>query len=99
MSALTRLHTSLSHLAFWASLYVTGAVLCFSHIAGGPNELQGRHVLTLTYAFLTGAAVYLLDRIKARDAWLDPADQEAHPARFQFLEQHGAAVRVLSLAC
>jgi 4-hydroxybenzoate polyprenyltransferase len=46
-------------------------------------------------AGLTAAGVYLLDRVKARDAWLDPADREAHPTRFEFLSGRSGWVRGL----
>jgi 4-hydroxybenzoate polyprenyltransferase len=42
--------------------------------------------------------VYLLDRVKLRDAWLDPADREAHPRRFEFLAARTRAVRLFAAA-
>jgi 4-hydroxybenzoate polyprenyltransferase len=84
---------SLSYLTLWASLYVTGAVACFGDIAGlEKSALWGR---TLVFAFLTAAATYLLDRVKLRDGWLDPADQVAHPERYAFLAANSWPTRVL----
>lgn len=40
-------------------------------------------------------AAYLLDRVKLRDAWLDAADRQAHPARYAFLGRRTTAVRAL----
>jgi 4-hydroxybenzoate polyprenyltransferase len=83
----------LAHLAVWAALYTTGAVACFSQLRG-----LGLHPLTLLYSWCTALCVYLLDRVKLRDVWLDPADRAAHPARFHFLAARSGLVRVLAAA-
>lgn len=87
------------HLALWASLYVTGAVICFAQLTGlmHPARPVRTTWLMLGFAFSTAAAVYLLDRVKVRDAWLDPADRLAHPARFEFLAAHSGTARALML--
>ncbi|USN98941.1 MAG: hypothetical protein H6810_12440 [Phycisphaeraceae bacterium] len=48
-------------------------------------------------AFAAGVGVYLLDRAKLRNSWLDPADREAHPERFAFIRDHAGAVRGLAV--
>jgi hypothetical protein len=95
--AVTRVFSALSHLTLWASLYVTGAVVCFAQLVGAWEERIGWW-FALAYAFCTAAAVYLLDRVKLRDAWLDPADRAAHPDRFEFLSLHAGAARGLAAA-
>jgi hypothetical protein len=94
----SRVFSALSYLALWAALYVTGAVVCFGQLCGlGPGANARRWALALGYAFSTAMAVYLLDRVKLRDAWLDPADRAAHADRFDFLSQRAWTVRGLAL--
>jgi hypothetical protein len=89
---------ALSHLALWPGLYITGALACFAQVAGIDNLVPTRTKLTaLGLAFLTASAVYLLDRAKLKDAWLDPADAEAHPRRYAFVARHSRAIRVTIL--
>lgn len=88
---------SLSHLALWPGLYVAAAVTFVLQIAGAAIPAKNLlHLLLL--AFLTAVGVYLLDRVKLRDAWLDPADAAAHPDRYQFLAQRSGSVRVIAFA-
>ncbi len=91
-AALHRALRAAAHLAVWAGAYVASAVVCFTQTAGLEAVPNAR---TLTFAFCTAAGVYLLDRVKARDAWLDPADEAAHPNRYHFLAAHAAPVRTL----
>lgn len=89
--------SAVGHLAVWAGLYVAAAVVCFGQLIGSPGFAGGRlawGVAGLAWATATG--VYLLDRVKLRDAWLDPADREAHPRRFEFLASGAGAVRVFA---
>ncbi|MCC6428255.1 MAG: hypothetical protein IT435_15720 [Phycisphaerales bacterium] len=87
-----------AHLAVWAGLYVAGAVVCVSQVAGIDAIVPiGTRTRAAAFAFCTAMAVYLLDRVKTFDSWLDPADAQAHPARFAFLAQHSTRVRVLIL--
>lgn len=91
------LHAS-AHLAVWAGLYVAGAVVCLSQIAGLDAAVPfDRRVRAAAFAFCTAMAVYLLDRVKMFDSWLDPADAQAHPSRFAFLVSHSIGVRALIL--
>lgn len=94
----TRLSVA-SHLALWPGLYIAGAVGCFAQVAGvdglATARAQGR---ALAFAFLTAAGVYILDRVKLRDAWLDPADAAAHPARFAFIARRPFVLRAIVAA-
>lgn len=47
---------------------------------------------------LTAIAVYSIDRVKLRSAWLDPADVAAQPERYRFLTRHPGRVRLFALA-
>jgi len=85
-----------SHLAVWAGLYVVGSVVFFAQVSGIDGWVSpGARLRAAGFAFCTAAAVYLLDRVKLRDAWLDPADAEAHPERFGFLSRNARRVRAL----
>src|SRR3954470_5753040 len=84
----------LGHLAVWAGLYVAAAGACFGQVAGLPGVGVSRAWWAgVGFAWATAACVYLLDRVKARDVWLDPADREAHPERFAFLSRRAWWVR------
>jgi hypothetical protein len=85
-----------SHAAVWAGLYIAGAVVCLAQVAGLDAAVPaGMRVRAAVFAFCTAAAVYLLDRAKLRDAWLDPADAQAHPRRYAFVAGHSAWLRGL----
>lgn len=81
----------LAHLAVWAAVYVTAAVICAAQLTGTAHTLAP---IALTFAWSTALLAYLLDRVKLRDAWLDPADQQAHPTRFDFLFARRRAARL-----
>lgn len=84
-----------SHAAVWAGVYVAAAVVCLAQVAGLDVGVgAGARLRAAGFAFATAAAVYLLDRAKLRDAWLDPADAEAHPGRYAFVAGHSRALRV-----
>jgi hypothetical protein len=85
-----------SHAAVWAGLYVIGAVACLAQMGGidALISLRGK-IASAAFAFCTATGVYLLDRVKLRDVWLDPADALAHPRRFQFISGHSTIVRGL----
>jgi len=85
-----------SHTGVWAGLYVTGAVVCAAQLSGmNPGTPTAKLGLAAGFACTTATAVYLLDRVKLRDSWLDPADALAHPSRFAFVSRHAAALRVV----
>jgi hypothetical protein len=83
---------SLAHLAFFAAVYVAAAVVCAAQLTGAHGALTPD---VLFYAWCTALLAYLLDRVKLRDAWLDPADRLAHPGRYAFLFSHRRAARLL----
>lgn len=100
-----------SHLAVWPGVYVVGSVACAAQVAGldtgldtglgtglGTGHGAPRIGLVLGFVFATATAVYLLDRVKLRDAWLDPADAAAVPERHAFLTRSAALVRSLVAA-
>jgi hypothetical protein len=79
------------HLAVWLGLYFTSVYVA------GVLVLGRRASMTAVLAcFCAGIGLYLLDRVKARDAWLDPADGIAQPERFQFLLARRTPVRVVA---
>lgn len=95
-----------SHLALWPGLYIVSAVVYVANLAppagDGATTAVHEHAKwwwCLLFTFLTGVGTYLLDRVKLRDAWLDPADEHAHPSRYAFIAKHSSAVRVGALAC
>lgn len=78
------------------------SVICIAQLAGFDAAIAPRAKLTAAgFALCTAVAVYLLDRVKLRDTWLDPADAQAHPERFGFVTRHARLLRILmlSLAC
>lgn len=79
-------------MAVWAGLYVAAAVVCAAQLSGAHPTPA-----TLAMAWTTAVFAYLLDRIKVRDRWLDPADPVAHPRRYAFLLRRPGAVRLLML--
>lgn len=85
-----------SYLALWPGLYIVGAVACLAQISGASFGFSPRAWLAACgFAFTTAAAVYLLDRVKLRDAWLEPADALAHPRRYAFIAAHARALRIV----
>lgn len=91
-----RFLATLSFLAIWPGLYAAAAVIYITQLALPAPPGRDLALCTLM-AFFTGVGAYLLDRIKLRDAWLDPADAEAHPSRFNFLARRSRVIRVLAV--
>ncbi len=87
----------LSHLAVWPGVYVVGAVVYFIHLTDAALTPAER-ARCLALAFCVGVGAYLLNRVKLRDAWLDPADAAACRARFDYIRRHAAAVRAAAFA-
>jgi len=81
-------------LAFWAAVYVTACVVCAAQLLGVAHRLTAAALL---YAWSTALLAYLLDRVKACDAWMDPADRLAHPERYAFLHSYRHAARWIML--
>lgn len=83
-----------AHLALWAGLYVTSAVVFIAQLTGWDTTVPLRaRLLAAAFALCTASGVYLLDRVKLCDRWLDPADAQAHPERFKFLSLRTVWVR------
>ena len=88
----------LSHLAVWPALYVVASLVCTAQLAD-EHAHWSRLAAAMCLTFLTAIATYLLDRVKLKDSWLDPADAAAHPRRFAFLVQRARALRVSAACC
>lgn len=94
--AASSLLAAASHIAILPGLYVVGAVTCLAQIAGLHARVSNHAArIALAFAFTTAMAVYLLDRVKLRNRWLDPADAHAHPRRFAFLKRNAYPLRAL----
>ncbi len=87
------------HLAFSAGMYMVGSTLLFRHASGIPARDGTTSAITLACVWTLGVSVYLLDRVKLSDRLLDPADQSAHPARYEFLGARTRGVRLLAALC
>ncbi len=94
MSALRRIFTTLGHLAVWNALYAAALLLAAGQLLNLAHEL-----LALTGAFFLALGVFLLDRVKPRDADLDPADEAANPARYAFHRAHAKTLRAFIAIC
>lgn len=91
--------SALSYSGGCAGLYVVGAVMFLAQLGGMGAALQRvGWGPAIWFTFLTATAVYLLDRVKVRDAWLDPADAQAHPARYAFVSGHSRMLRCVMVA-
>ena len=81
------------HLAVWAVMYAAGVAIILGEFL--ENQIGD---LGLVYVCLCAHSGYLLDRIKFRDADLDPADLMAEPGRHVFLRRRAKWLRVLMAA-
>jgi hypothetical protein len=94
---LQNLIDSAGHLGLWPGLYAIGAMCCFLELTGmghgGERSING-----VTAVGLTTIGIYLLDRVKFRRKWIDPADCFALPGRYRFLCDHQAACRYFAIA-
>ncbi len=79
----------LGFLAIWNGLYMTALVGVAAALLAQPLTLAAGLV-----AFLLTVSVYLMDRVKPADRFVDPADAKAHPTRFAFMRAHAGAIRV-----
>ncbi len=85
------------HLAVWLGLYFAAAYVAAVLVLG-----KGVSATAALSCFCAGVGLYLLDRVKVRDAWLDPADRVAQPERYDFLLARRGIVRSAAwgvLAC
>lgn len=97
-SAVGRALSTASYLAAWPALYMLGAVACCAQVAGIHGAITSSAAIrAAAFTACTTIAVYLLDRVKLRQCWLDPADAAAHPMRFAFVARHGTPLRLIVL--
>jgi 4-hydroxybenzoate polyprenyltransferase len=84
-------------LGVWPGFYAAAALSWMLHLTRavphGPLRVEA-----LVFVFLTTTGAYLLDRIKLRHDWIDPADQLGQPQRYAILLRHERAYRVLAFA-
>lgn len=83
----------LGEVAVLPAIYAAAAAAVFAMLAELAIDPRG-----LAFVVLVAFAVYLLDRVKWRDGWIDPADLEAHPRRQQRLLRHRGGWRLLAAA-
>ncbi len=85
----------ISDAAVLAGLYVTGAAAFCAQVSGLDELMSAKSIgLAAGTVFCTTVAVYLLDRVKLRDSWLDPADAQSHPRRHAFVLRHTGTLRM-----
>lgn len=89
-----RVIDAFGHVGAWAGSYCAAATACFVQLAGLTNLPSPPLLLSV---FLAATGAYALDRVKLRDAWIDPADIEAQPERYAFLRAHSRPVRLFAL--
>jgi 4-hydroxybenzoate polyprenyltransferase len=88
-----RMLEALGDLALLPAIYVAAATALFAALTEATISPAA-----IAFAALVAWPVYLLDRVKWRDAWLDPADAAAHPRRQALLHPRRVAIRAISLA-
>ncbi len=81
------------HLALWAAMYAAGVAIILGAFLGRPVGGLG-----ILYVVLCAHSGYIFDRVKFRDADLDPADLMADPGRHVFLRRSAKWLRVLMIA-
>jgi 4-hydroxybenzoate polyprenyltransferase len=82
-------------LGVWPGLYAVAALSWMLHLTRAvPNPPL--RVSALLFVFLATTGAYLLDRIKLRHAWIDPADQLGQPQRYEILLRHERLYRALA---
>jgi hypothetical protein len=91
------MRSAASHLALYAALYVASASVMLAQLSG-QNWRRWQFAVAILAAFFNAAGVYLIDRLKLRDAWIDPADLESQPDRYAFLMRRSARYRTLAYA-
>lgn len=82
----------------WAGTYVGGALIAAAMLTGETAfGSTWRDATALWCAVATGMSVYLVDRVKLADRFLDPADARAHPERWSYLYPRRRVVRAVAL--
>ena len=80
------------YLAVWPALYLWSVASMFAGLADLPRPGAEASIFLMTLAM----SVYLVDRVKLADRFLDPADAHTHPARHAWLWKHRVVARVLA---
>lgn len=83
--------SSLGHLALWPVFYTVGVLVLAMDLLAA-RTVDWRACL---FVGLCAHGCYLLDRVKASDARLDPADEIAQPERYRFLRSRTMDLRSL----
>ena len=73
-------------------------MLCGAVGAGGREPAPRIRWEAVAWVLLTGISAYALDRVKLRDAWIDPADVHGQPRRYGYLRPRARMVRMLAFA-
>lgn len=81
------------YLAAWPAVYLLSASSLLADLASLPQPTPAAAVMLVGI----GLSVYLIDRVKIADCFLDPADAVTHPARHEWLWQHRMGARTLAV--
>ena len=92
-SAIARSLEPLGDLAVLPAAYVAAAAAMLFLLAGLAIAPEA-----IAFVGLVAWSIYLLDRVKWRDAWIDAADSDAHPRRQARLLPHRVRWRWIALA-
>lgn len=85
---------ALGDLAVYPAVYLAASVWLFSLAAGTTLDQPIPYIVAIL-----GLGLYLLDRVKLQEGWLDPADLRGQPARHGFVRRHSGTVRLLAFTC
>lgn len=92
-SAILRFTAVSGHAAIWPAAYAAACAALLSRTLGTALPWT-----SLAPAFLAAWSVYLLDRVKIRDDWLDEADIAGQPTRHAWIRARLPALRGLAYA-
>ncbi len=81
------------------AIYTVALVACWWFVGAVDTPTPHDGVLRGAFAWLVAASVFIADRVKLRDAWLDPADLAAHPVRMAVLARNARLLRVTMIVC
>ena len=86
---------TLKSLSIWSGLYLAGAAAFVFQLTHHPSIIP---LWPIAMAWTIGIGIYLLDRVKLKNTWLDPADQAAHPIQQALIEKHPRKYRATAAA-
>ncbi len=97
LASMRKITEMCGHLGLWPGLYAMAAVCCYLELVGlrRAGEPWASGIIAVG---LTTTAIYLLDRVKFRREWIDPADCFALPGRYEFLCRHQRICRFIAIA-